>query len=266
MSGWGRGPLVASLAFVAAALAAPVAATPLGLGKTLVGCADHQGFVQDPFSCAIDNGGTIASASAALLPGVIVRANAMSPAGSGNSAQANAGATYFFQVVGGSEGDIVPLLISTTLEASSRMPQNPAGYAQASLVTFTLADGLHTRASVCTYMTACQAPFSSFSGTVSLQGTSGGAGEFVNLTAQAFAAGGNNGLFDEFASAFGDPFIYIDPTFVNASLYSVIVSPGVANLAPGQVPDPGAQVPEPGTLWLVGMGIGLLRQRRRASR
>jgi hypothetical protein len=82
-------------------------------------------------------------------------------------------------------------------------------------------------------------------------------GEFVNLTAEAYAAG-SGAQFDEFGSAFVDPFIYIDPAFPDASLYSVIVSPGVGNGAPA----PG-QVPEPATLCLVGMGIGVLRLRRR---
>jgi hypothetical protein len=41
------------------------------------------------------------------------------------------------------------------------------------------------------------------------------------------------------AGARNDPFIYIDPTFLDADLYSIIVSEGIANL-PSSVPEPGS--------------------------
>jgi hypothetical protein len=206
-------------------------------------------------SCTLDLNGNLATASVTLLPLPTVFATAVSPVGTGNSARANAGATYYFQVVGGNDGDIVPLLIGATLETHSRARDNPRGYAQASLVTFTSVDGLTTGARVCTFAAICQSLLTSFSGTVRRNATSGAVGEFLNLTAEAYAAG-TGAQFDEFASAFADPFIYIDPAFPNASLYSVIVSPGVGNVAPGQAP-------EPATLWFVGMAIGALRLLRR---
>jgi hypothetical protein len=42
----------------------------------------------------------------------------------------------------------------------------------------------------------------------------------------------------ESARAFADPFIYVDPTFPNASLYGVVVSPGVGNVPISPVPEP----------------------------
>jgi hypothetical protein len=51
-----------------------------------------------------------------------------------------------------------------------------------------------------------------------------------------------------FATAFLDPYFYIDPTFANASDYSIIVSPGVGNFA----------APEPSTWTMVLLGIASL--------
>jgi hypothetical protein len=230
--------------------AIPARAGILDSARTLVGCVDPIEFVQDPMHCTLDLNGNVASASVTLLPLPSVLVTTVSPVGSGNSARANAGATYYFQLVGGNDGDIVPIVIGATLEAHSRAPDNPRGYAQASLVTFTSADGLATGSRVCTYAAICQSLNTSFSGTVRRNATSGAAGEFVNLTAEAYAAG-TGAQFDEFASAFVDPFIYIDPAFPDASLYSIVVSPGVGN-------GPLAAVPEPATLWLVAMALGTL--------
>jgi hypothetical protein len=146
VAGQVRGHLTLGLAVVAVALAVPATASTLGSVKSLVGCTDPIEFVQDPTSCTLDINGNLAGASVTLLPLPSVLVTAVSPVGTGNKAQANAGATYYFQVIGGNVGDIVPILIGVTLEAHSRAPDNPRGYAQASLVTFTIADGLTTGA------------------------------------------------------------------------------------------------------------------------
>src|SRR5438045_12033 len=58
-------------------------------------------------------------------------------------------------------------------------------------------------------------------------------------------------LFAGTADAFFDPYIFIDPVWLSSHPgYSVIVSPGIGNAAPGV---PG--VPEPGTLALFGAGL-----------
>ena len=250
-----RASCILGLALAAGVAAIPARAGILSSARTLVGCVDPIEFVQDPMSCKLDLNGNLASASVTLLPLPSVLVTAVSPVGSGNSARANAGATYFFQVVGGNDGDIVPIVIGATLEAHSRAPDNPRGYAQASLVTFTGVEGLATGSRVCTYAAICQSLNSSFSGTVHRNATSGAAGEFVNLTAEAYAAG-SGAQFDEFASAIADPFIYIDPAFPDARLYSIVVSPGVGNVPP-------AAAPEPATLWFAGMAIGALGLLRR---
>jgi hypothetical protein len=54
--------------------------------------------------------------------------------------------------------------------------------------------------------------------------------------------------------AFLDPRIYVDPAFADANLYSILVSPFIGNES---VPVQGA-VPEPGTLAILGSGLGVL--------
>ena len=66
------------------------------------------------------------------------------------------------------------------------------------------------------------------------------------------------------ASGYLDPVIFVDPNFPNADLYSIVLSPGVANA----LPSVGSSVPEPGTFWLLGSSVGLAllpRWRRRSS-
>jgi hypothetical protein len=56
------------------------------------------------------------------------------------------------------------------------------------------------------------------------------------------------------ASAFADPFIFVDPGVAGASQYSIVLSPGVANGLP-------ASVPEPAEWALVATGILALADR-----
>jgi hypothetical protein len=84
-----------------------------------------------------------------------------------------------------------------------------------------------------------------FSDTLSIQARSGSTLDSVTLyvLAQAPATRVSN----ESARAFADPYIYVDPAFANASLYSIVVSPGVANVPLSPVPEPTQAM-----LWLAG--------------
>jgi hypothetical protein len=64
------------------------------------------------------------------------------------------------------------------------------------------------------------------------------------------------------ASAFLDPYFYIDPTFAFASEYSVIVSAGIGNTPPGSVPEPSTWA-----MLLIGFaGLGYAEYARRRAR
>ncbi len=91
----------------------------------------------------------------------------------------------------------------------------------------------------------------SFDGTFSVLVKSGGPNATVHLGISTAAGSSFN---DEFASASADPFIFVDPGFTGAALYTVSVSPGVAN-APA--------VPEPGAALLLTGGLLALRVLRR---
>jgi hypothetical protein len=226
--------------FVLAAGAATMVAgaAPLSPYTSLVGCTAASLSTQDPAICSIVSGGASASASA-TVPFSSVTASAFSTAGSGKQGHASAGMTYYFQVTGGVPGDLVPVLFQITLTTTSTEAQSPKSYAAANFVRFTSIDGLVAGPQVCTYVAICGSLVTSFSGTPGVHSASGSTGDFVNLTVQAHAAAGF-GTVDESAEAFADPYIFIDPSFPNASLYSIIVSPGVANSpdAPTSAPEP----------------------------
>src|SRR4051812_10904631 len=103
-----------SLAAVAGMVVIPEAASALPIGTSLVGCSvTPSSSVQDPTFCSL-SGSSTASASASF-PFVTLTASASSSAGSGTQGHATAGATYYFQVVGGNVGDVVPVFVQMTL-------------------------------------------------------------------------------------------------------------------------------------------------------
>jgi len=169
-------------------------------------------------------------------------------------AGADANAFYYFQVTGGNAGDLVPIIFDFALSVSS----TPDSSALAKVIIRTSAMALpYVEEVVCNPQVCDEGPFS---GSATIQARSGAMLDSVTL--YALAQSPATRISHESARAFADPYIYIDPTFPNASLYSIVVSPGVGNTPTG------AAVPEPATLWCVGSMVGVLGliQRRRRMR
>jgi len=221
---------------LAVAGAVGLAATPGGAATILPGpttlahCFVNDGspsFLDDPTSCTL---GTTdrASGSLTLAPFVSLTAEAFSPVVVGvHGAEADVFVTYAFQVTGGNPGDLVPILIRTSLSTTGT--DTSFSSASAALTIHTGAAGTSTLAAVCNNG-SCGTTEHSFSGTLSSRARSGDTGDFLFL--QISAATIANALTSESARASADAFIFVDPSFPGASLYSIAVSPGVANVAP----------------------------------
>jgi hypothetical protein len=208
--------------------------------------------LDDPTSCALGSFDT-ASASLTLTPFVGLETQAAAPAALGvHGAGATASISYSFAVTGGHPGDVVPILISTSLNTTGTDPTLGVGFA--ALTITTSAVGTRTLIAVCTDG-SCGTTANSFSGTLNTLARSGDVDELF-LQVQAAVVG--NSLHSEAASASADPFIFIDPAFPTASLYSIVVSPGVGNASAPAVSEPATL----GLLALAFAGIGWAARRR----
>jgi hypothetical protein len=237
------------LAAVGGPAAIPAKADLLPPPTSIAHCTATPSFIQDPTACSISGTLDSASATAITSPFVSLTAEAFSAASPTlHAASAVADVQYSFQVTGGNPGDIVPILIETDLATLCTESVNSRCNAFSELNINTSVVGFRTLVVVCTDGT-CGTTANSFSGTASTFARSGAVGDFLDLFVQAGASGSFSAI-DESASASADPFIFIDPSFANASLYSIVVSPGVGNALPSPT-----TVPEPAPAVLFGLGI-----------
>ena len=247
--------IASTLVFGLAVLGAvPVQADPLPGGSTFVQCSADGNSAFDAAGCVV--GGipgvpSFAEASATLTTSPRAVAAAVSPVAGVFGAGSSAEAFYFFQVTGGNAGNVVPILIDVNLTSLSTV----AAIAMARVLVSTSAMSSTFVKEVCTDGTCGQ---TTFSGTLNLQARSGSTTDSVTLFVTAHADPTH--VSTESASATADPYIYVDPTFANAGLYSIVVSPGAGNV-------PVLAVPEPPTwaLWLLAGGVLAARRRRRAA-
>jgi hypothetical protein len=178
----------------------------------------------------------------------LLTAQAQSPLALGiHGAAATATMTYSFAVSGGSPGDVVPILLAASLITSGSDPSLGIGSATLRVDT-SLAGGTAALVAVCT--AGCGSAATSFSGVLAFSARSGDTGNQVVLQVQASVVG--NGAAPESASASIDPYLFVDPSFPNASQYQIVVSPGVANLP----------LPEPTAAVLVAAGASAALRRR----
>jgi hypothetical protein len=229
-----------------ATVTVPGAASSFGCGVNLNGTtvAFDGGFSGASGSCSVPG----ARASLSSDPVVLFQASS-DAGGPGGVPSALATFDYFYTLTGGAPDDKVPVLIHLVMSASSGPSNDPmhATVGEADVLVFR--PGVHNdaNANVCSFHpVACGQP-DFFDGNLSLTMTPGTT-EKIHM--QLTTANGG--------SASIDPFIFVDPSFANAGLYTITLSPGVGNGVAG--------VPEPAT-WAMLIGglalTGAMVRRRR---
>ena len=179
--------------------------------------------------------------------------------GEGAAAVALASMQYDFAVTGGHVGDLVPVLVLSSLQAevSGSPDPNQATSAAANIVVRTLSPVSGARnedsAGACDVSPGeCGQP-DAVEADLAITVASGAAGRvFMQVLVAA------SGISEGPAFARIDPFIFVDPSFANAADYTITVEGGVGNALPA--------VPEPGVwaLLLPGLaGLGAAGRRRR---
>lgn len=229
------------LSLLAMAVAIPATAAPLPAGSTFVQCFADGNNAFHATECS--TGGFVgvppsAFSSATLSPIPAVSVEVTSPPAAVLGAGADANATYYFQVTGGNVGDVVPLMFDFTMSATS----TPESSALARIIVRTSEVPFTVEELVCNPQECGE---STFSDTLSISARSGA--NLDSVTLYVLAQSPATRISHESARAFAVPYIYIDPSFPNASLYSIVVSPGAGNMP---------SVPEPATIWLAALVLG----------
>jgi hypothetical protein len=261
-------------AFALIGLAAPTPAAAVPAATSIQGCDYSVGgpaTQSDDKSSGASGSCSIMGGSGSLIsdPTVMLQASAnasgLPPINrSGTTVQVSI--DYFFTVTGGVLGTPVPIVIDSNMitSASPSNDANNGNAAEALIRLFGVNSSLHRvsddgAADACAVSPVACAHPSSFSGGLSLTVASGATEEIVLGVLAAVSA-------DQGGQAFAsvDPGIFVDPNFIDASLYSIELSPGVGNGLPGTA----SAVPEPAawSMLLIGFaglaGVGYRKAKR----
>lgn len=230
--------------------AEPARSASIPAAITLTSCAApfQQTPTTDPSSCSVVD----ASASLTLSPSVSANANAVLPVlGSAASTVGQADLRYFFSVVGPTVGVSVPVLIDANLSVSAVAGLGTITQGLAAITVADAFDNALALVAICTNSSCGTIPGTSFDGTLAIHAISGQANQ-IKVLVQAIAS---SSTFPQSAIASADPFIHIDPSFGEANLYNIQVSPGVAN-AP--LSPPPVAAPETSSLALTGLALAAI--------
>ncbi len=218
-------------------------------------------FPVGPASCSL---GLAAQGSIGIQPWVLLSARADAsqiPAANRWATSVTVDLQYDFTVTGGSLGDLVPVLVHTGMstQVSPSLDSNNANAAEAALRLYGLSPtgSIISSGPVAHACSMSPGPAdcpSSFDGDLNLTLPSGSS-ERVYLHLIVGASSNAAAV----ASAWIDPYIFVDPQFAHVGDYSIAVSSGVANALP-------VAEPSPWVLMLAGLGgIGQAVRRRARS-
>jgi PEP-CTERM motif len=191
------------------------------------------------------------------LPGAALSGHLMG--GDGIVQDLSATILYHYVVAGPVSGELVPLFVSFSLDVSAGCMRCSDVHAEAQFEV----SGTHSGIFVGLSAPARPGDIVSLTDTRPFSQVSDQVGDvhmFIGLSSAVSVQSGSSNVL---ADASVDPFIFIDPVFLSSHPgFSVIVSEGIGNAAPAV-----AEVPEPGTLAIFGLGLaGMALLRRRHLR
>jgi hypothetical protein len=226
---------------------APEAHADLPAATGGLACSSYYGAVNDPSSCTAG----FASGTRTLTPDTSIGGKTSYPGQFYYSTGGVEGTTtYDFTVTGGATGDIVPIDIDASVDATASN-----AYAFSRLIVTTGGDNYFAQESVAENPICDGTCSHTFDGTLHLNAKVG-LDDSVYMEIEVETRYDND---VQSATASVDPYIYIDPTFARASDYGIEVSPDVGNT-------PVSTVPEPGTWGLMLTGFGILGSTLRGRR